>query len=225
MKRRTRIKVCGITRPQDARACADFGVDAIGIVLNGASELAVTRAEAWDIIHSLPPFVLAVPVLVDATPAEVWDVAAGLNTRTIQLNGLFPAKDLPQLAGLTILRSLRVERGLFERELAELTDSRLLATGVVGAIVLDSPAPLPGNDDVENDWDHVVRCKRRGQFDTAPPMIAAGGLTAETVGQVIRVLQPHAVDVGSGVEHDVRTKSLDRLRNFCDAVRSADAWG
>jgi phosphoribosylanthranilate isomerase len=168
--------------------------------------------------------VLPVPVLVDVTPGEVWDVAAGLNLRTIQLNGRFPASDLPQLAGLTILRALRVERGLFEDQLAELTDARLLGTGVVGAIVLEAATPLPGAVAPENDWEHVIDCKRRGLLDTAPPLITAGGLTSENVGQVIRVLQPHAVDVTSGVEIDMRLKSLDRLRGFCEAVRTADAW-
>jgi phosphoribosylanthranilate isomerase len=79
-----------------------------------------------------------------------------------------------------------------------------------------------GGTGVANDWGAIVRQREAGGFEGLPQLIAAGGLTPETVGDVVRALRPWAVDVSSGVESSKGIKSVERIREFVRAVREAD---
>ncbi len=94
--------------------------------------------------------------------------------------------------------------------------------GCLKGLILETAAAAPGGTGVANDWRTIIEAKRAGAFDALPPLIAAGGLTPETVAAVIRDVAPYAVDVSSGIETVRREKSFDRMKAFVEAVRRAD---
>jgi phosphoribosylanthranilate isomerase len=87
---------------------------------------------------------------------------------------------------------------------------------------LDTATEKGGGSGIENDWQTVATLKSEGAFDGLPAIIAAGGLTPQNVGQVVKLLRPFAVDVSSGVESSFGEKSLEKIRAFVDEVRAAD---
>jgi phosphoribosylanthranilate isomerase len=220
MQHRTRIKICCVTRVQDALAAARHGADAIGLIFQDASARNMAIDEARAIVSSLPPFVTPVAVFADATPEHIADVADQIGVHDVQLNGHWTGAHLRRLAKerLRVSLAVRVEPTTFDQQIRAV--DRMLAS----AIVLETAGTgLAGGSGVANDWALVRQHQSAGTFDGAPPIIAAGGLTPETVGEVIRTLRPWGVDVCSGVESAKRIKSEDRIQAFCQAVRAADA--
>ena len=94
--------------------------------------------------------------------------------------------------------------------------------GGLAGIVLESPGTIGGSGQA-NDWGLVRRCLDEGLFAGLPPIIAAGGLTPESVGEVVRVIRPWAVDVSSGIEQAKGVKSVEKMRRFVEEVRKAEA--
>lgn len=216
---RTRIKICGVTRVEDALAAARLGADAIGMIFHEGSARNVSESIAHEIIRALPPFVTPVGVFVDAPVARIGSLAVDLDFHVVQLNGGYDGGDLAALAGTTfrVIIAVRAQ----ERTLA--ADVRGNSCSWVSGIVLETAATgVPGGSGVENDWDLVRRHQRLGTFDDAPPIIAAGGLTPENVGEVVRTIRPWAVDVSSGVEVSKGIKSPERIAEFIAAVRGAE---
>jgi phosphoribosylanthranilate isomerase len=221
---RTRIKICGICRPQDAVAAAEAGADAIGLVFHAAARRNVTVERARAILDVLPPFVTAVGLFVDADVATILRTCRDLSLHHAQLHGHETPEQVAGLAGLTVIKAVRVERDGFGDTLnswrAAVGSHRL--TNLRG-LVLETPAAgadgAPGGTGVANDWATVRHHQQHGDFAGLPPVIAAGGLTPETVGTVVRDIRPWAVDVSSGVEESLGVKSRQKLRAFVDAVK------
>lgn len=202
----TRVKVCGITRPEDAVLAVEAGASAIGMVFWPRSPRAVDAVRARAITAVLPPFVQAVGVFVDAEPHDVLGVADAARLDVLQLHGeerveAWAGVDRPIVKALT---------------LATYAESPWL--DVARAILLDAHDPQRrGGTGVPIDWDAAAAITRRR------PAILAGGLTADNVGEAIARVRPAALDVASGVEQSPGLKSPARLRAFFDAVRQADA--
>jgi len=217
---RTRIKICGVGRVEDALAAAEAGADAVGLVLHKASPRCVSAERAREIIRALPAFVTPVALFVDSSPDEILAAAAALGVRHVQLHGHEDADCINALRNLVVLKAVRVDRKTFASELAQLRDSikRHDLTHLRG-IVLETPSAAPGGTGLANDWQFVRECQAQGLFVGLPPIIAAGGLTPETVGPVVRDIQPWAVDVSSGVEISKGIKSRERIIEFARAVR------
>ena len=216
---RTRIKICGITRVEDALAAARHGADAIGLVLHRQAERHISVAQARQIVAALPPFVTPVALFVDSPTQEILETARELGVRHVQLHGHELPDEIGPLAPLRVVKAVRVTRmGLKE----DLSRWRGAASNLVGMVLESSTAKGAGGTGVANDWDFIESSMQAGDFQGLPDLIAAGGLTPQTVGDVVRRIRPWAVDVSSGVELSVGTKSESKIEAFCQAVREAD---
>lgn len=222
---RTRIKICGITHPGDAAAAARAGVDAIGIVFHPPAKRNVAVVDARRIIAAVPPFVTTVGLFVDTPPGEVVRLATTLGLGAIQLHGHEPHGDVQAIAPLPVLKAIRTERATLGAVLQiwrSATDVHGL--GNLVGLVMESPGSAGGSG-VENDWATLRDARAGGAFDGLPPVIAAGGLRPENVGQVIREVRPWAVDVSTGVEDGPTAgrKSPELIAAFVHEVRATDA--
>lgn len=216
MMERTRIKICGICRPEDAAAAAAAGADAIGLVLDSKQRRFVTPELARRIVAALPPMVMPVGLFVDATVDEMIATAGEIGLSCVQLHGHENAQVAAALAPLAVLKAIHLDPATFESQLAHWRKER---SGNLQGIVLDTVGG--GGSGVANDWKTVRAAQENGAFADLPPLIAAGGLTAENVADVIRLIHPWAVDVSSGVESVLREKSPAKMAGFIAAARGA----
>ncbi len=209
-----RIKICGITRAEDATLAAEAGADAIGLVF-ARSPRQVTIRQAGRIVAALPPLVSAVGVFVNARLATVVRTVAELGLSAAQLHGDESPDFVHRLGGIRVIKALRVRDRSFVDQLAAFRDA-----GVCG-ILLDAYSPkVRGGSGQRFDWDLVSGLRQTGALDDAPPLILAGGLTPRNVRAAVRRVRPWGVDVSSGVEDEPRVKSAERITRFVDAVRA-----
>jgi phosphoribosylanthranilate isomerase len=221
---RTRVKVCGITRLADAQAAARLGADAIGMVFYEGTGRYVDRDRARQIMTALPPFVTPVGLFVDEPPQVILDLTAELNLRTVQLNGEESPEEIAELSGLTVIKAIHVQRDQISAELRRWKTAidRLNLKHLSGLVLETANTGQPGGSGVANDWGAIRELQSRGEFDGLPPLIAAGGLKPQTVGDVVRNIRPYAVDVSSGVESARGEKDEKKIAEFINAVREAD---
>lgn len=207
---------------EDALAAARAGADAIGMVFHPPAPRNVDPQRAMEILAAMPPFVTPVGLFVDLPPARVSDAARSMNLRHIQLHGNETPEHVAHLREFTVIKALRVDPDHFGRELEMWREAieRLRLIHLQG-FVLETAGTMGGSG-APNNWEVVRRHRQHGDFIGLPQIIAAGGLTAESVGQVIRDLHPWAVDVSSGVESEPGRKSAEKIEAFIDAVRYAD---
>ena len=204
---RTRIKICGITRPEDGLAVAAAGGDAIGLVFYGPSPRNVTIEQAQAVVAALPPFVTVVGLFVNATDDEIREVLDAVPLGLLQFHGDEPA-GLCAGYGLPYIKALRMAPGLDVAATAGLYRD---AQG----ILLDAYQPgVAGGTGEVFDWQAVPEGLKK-------PIILAGGLTAGNVGEGITQVRPYAVDVSGGVEAAKGIKDINKILAFVDAVRSA----
>src|SRR3954463_13972167 len=114
---RTRVKICGVMRGDDGLAAAKAGADAIGIVFYESAKRRVTPERAREILAALPAFVTPVGLFVDEAPQTILDTAAELNLRHVQLQGEESADEVAELAGLRVIKAIRVKRETISAEL------------------------------------------------------------------------------------------------------------
>ena len=205
----TRVKICGVTRLEDGLLAVELGAAALGFNFYRPSPRYIVPGAAAEIVRQLPPLVMAVGVFADEPRAEhVVAVAGEARVTAIQLHGpRFPESSGP-LEGFPLMRAVAMREDFKPEELGRLTAS---------AFLLDTFDPnLPGGTGKTFDWGLAREAKRYG------PIILAGGLTPENVGQAIREVRPFAVDVASGVESAPGVKDPARLRAFFRAVAEAD---
>ena len=204
----TRIKICGITRPEDARKAASLGVDAIGLVFYRPSPRAVTIEQAVKVVDSLPPFVSVVGLFVNAAREELNAVLDQVPVDLLQFHGEEQPEDC---AGYNrpFIKAIRMRDGVdLEAEAARY----VAASG----LLLDAYQPgIPGGTGASFEWSRVPQGMEK-------PIILAGGLTPENVGEGIAQVQPYAVDVSGGVEADKGVKDHARMAAFMRAVHQAD---
>ncbi len=221
---RTRIKICGITRMDDAKAAVAAGADAVGMIFHPASPRNITIERAKEIVRAVGPFVTPVGVFVDALASKVMEVATELGLHTVQLHGQEPVERIAQLRKqkLKIIKAVKVDANL-EKELEKWRSAMSLVGDMLAGIVLETGATaVPGGSGVANDWTRIKQLQDKGAFTGLPPMIAAGGLDARSVKDVVRNLRPWAVDVSSGVESELGNKSAQMIVEFVEAVKRAD---
>ena len=194
------IKVCGITRVEDAGYAARLGVNALGFVFWPPSPRAVTPELAAAIIETLPPFVVPVGVFVDPEASLLQDCReAGI--QVAQIVGRAPA--VPR--GMRVLPGVSLAPG-----------GRGITPDVPGngPVLLDTHDPIRrGGTGRTIDWAAVAPIAARR------PVVLAGGLRPENVAEAIRLAQPAGVDVSSGVEAAPGVKDHDKIAAFVAAVR------
>lgn len=207
---RTRIKICGIRDIDSALACANAGADAIGFVFVKASPRSITPDEAFEIQASLPPFLSTVGLFKNASLDFFCDAEETCPTTMVQLHG-DESDQLIQQCGPNLIKAIKFDAATIAKDLA-----RLSKIDEVDAILVDGSA---GGEGTSFDWNAL-----KPHADTLElPLILSGGLTPANVGEAIRILQPYAVDVSSGVESAPGIKDHALIHAFCDAVRKADA--
>jgi len=205
----TRVKICGVTRLEDARVAVELGASAIGFNFFPASPRAVPPREARAIVRELPPFVTTVGVFADETDAaRVAAVAGEAGVGVVQLHGPgFPVFN-GSLERYPVIRAVVVRQGFRPEDIRNLKAS---------AFLLDSFDPnLLGGTGKTFDWKLARETKKYGTI------ILAGGLTPENVGEAICEAHPFAVDVASGVESAPGKKDAAKLRAFFAAVDKAN---
>ncbi|HJP98133.1 MAG TPA: phosphoribosylanthranilate isomerase [Rhodanobacteraceae bacterium] len=206
---RTRIKICGITRTEDALRACELGADAIGLVMTPTSPRCVSMARAREIRDALPAFVDAV-VLAHDLPAEVVRaVIDGVRPDLVQFHGLESAAFCESF-GVRYVKALGMAGDL---------DARAIAgehANAVGFVLDGHPPGQQGGQGRTFDWSRVPQ-------DLGRPIILAGGLHAGNVADAIRAVRPWGVDLASGVESAPGIKDAAKMRAFLAAVGSANA--
>ena len=183
-----RVKICGITRPDDGRHAARAGADAIGLVFYPPSPRYVSPRQAADIVAALPPFVTTVGLFVDAPPEQIAALLEQVPLDMLQFHG----DELPEYCAAfqrPWIKALRMRDGVDPRAEAE----RYGAAGARGLLV-DSYVPgVPGGTGERFDWDRLPA-------DPSLPLVLADGLDPANVAEAVRRVRPWAVDVSGGVE-------------------------
>jgi phosphoribosylanthranilate isomerase len=202
---RTRVKICGITRPEDGQYAAELGADAIGLVFYAASPRAVNIKTAQAICAALPPFVTRVGLFVNATQDEIHKVLNEIPLDLLQFHGDEAAVDC-QGFGRPYIKALRMTAEI--DVLAELK-----AFPDAAGILLDSyQAGMPGGTGQTFDWSRVPA-------ELAKAVILAGGLNPQNVAMAIEQVRPYAVDVSGGVESIKGIKDRDKMTAFMNEVQ------
>jgi phosphoribosylanthranilate isomerase len=204
---RTRVKICGITRPGDARAAAEAGADAIGLVFYPPSPRYLSLERAAEIRDALPPFVSAVALLVNPDAAQVAQLLGRVRPAMLQFHG----EETPQFCaqfGVPYVKACRVRQGV------DLLEYLRPFRGAAGWL-LDSHVEEYGGVGSRFDWSLAPAVHER-------PIILSGGLTRDNVAEAIRRVRPWGVDVSSGVESAKGIKDAARIAAFVAEVRNAD---
>ncbi len=203
----TRIKICGITRNEDALAVSDSGADALGLVFYNASPRAVTAEQAAEIVHGISPLVTVVALFVDEPVSSIERILATVPVNLIQFHGDETAQFCQQF-GRPWIKALRVRPGF---NIADACQQYRQARGVL----LDAwQEGVPGGTGKTFDWD-------LSPVDLPIPLVLAGGLDEHNVGEAIRIARPAAVDVSGGVESAPGIKDANKIHRFVAAVRAA----
>ena len=204
---RTRVKICGITRTDDARAAAEAGADAIGLVFYPPSPRFLSTERAVEIRDALPPFLQTVALFVNPDAAQVAQVIGRVHPAMLQFHG----DETPQFCaqfGLPFVKACRVRAGV--DPLAYLERYARAA-----AWLLDSYVPEYGGVGESFDWSLAPGKPAR-------PLILSGGLQPDNVARAIRAVRPWGVDVSSGVESAKGVKDAAKMAAFIAEVRHAD---
>ena len=208
---RTRVKICGITRPQDARDAIRCGADAIGLVFYPPSPRHVTCMQAAEITRRLPPFVSVVGLFVDADRETIAEAVVAARLDLLQFHGSERAEYCAE-HGRPWIKAVRMKDDM---DLLQVANQYKQAN----ALLLDAYRPgVPGGTGEVFDWARIPQ-------EHAERIILAGGLTPENVSEAVESVRPYAVDVSSGVspEGDKRKKDAVKMKKFIEAARRG--WG
>ncbi|MBW9266409.1 MAG: phosphoribosylanthranilate isomerase [Candidatus Thiodiazotropha sp. (ex. Lucinisca nassula)] len=205
---RTRIKICGITRVEDAADAVRLGADAIGLVFYPASPRAVSLQQAKTIVESLPPFVTVVGLFVDQDRDTIERYIHEVQIDLLQFHGDESAHECSRYARPWI-KAIRMREGI---DLAEIARTYGRAAG----LLLDSyKAGVPGGTGECFDWGRIPAA-------LASRIILAGGLDPQNVAQAIKQVHPYAVDVSGGVERSKGIKDAAKIEAFIAGVKRGD---
>lgn len=200
----TRVKICGITRIEDALLAEELGADALGFIFYPGSKRFIEPGRAGEIISSLSPYLTTVGVFVNQSRDEINSFIEKSGISLVQLHG----DESPEFcSGLThkSVKAIRV-KGPSDLERVELYQGE--------AILFDKYSDEQyGGTGESFSWDLL------SGLTTNKRIILSGGLTPENVGEAISIVKPYAVDVSSGVEDSPGIKNEDKMRKFIEAVR------
>ncbi len=202
---RTRVKICGITRAEDARSAARLGADAIGLVFWPGSSRYVEVERARHVVAAVPPLVAVVGVFVDAAESEIRSILDRVALDVLQFHGAETARECTRY-GRRYIKAVRVrEAGDVERAAAGHPEAQ--------ALLLDTyRATRPGGTGETFDWSLVPSSPPR-------PIVLAGGLTVDNVAGAVSSVRPFAVDVSGGVESSAGVKDTARIAAFIREVQ------
>lgn len=203
---RTRVKICGITRPVDALSAAEAGADAVGLVFAEDSRRYVSMDQARAICARLPPFITVVGLFVDAPSERIHAVLGQIPLALLQFHG-HETPEQCRAYGRPYIKAIHMRVG---------EDPQIQAQaqryGDAAGFLLDTYSPMAaGGTGQVFDWSRVPRELNR-------PLILAGGLTPDNVAAAIKQVRPYAVDVSSGVEQSKGIKDAAKITAFLRSV-------
>ena len=205
----TRIKICGITNLEDARAAVDLGADALGFIFVPGTPRYIEPQVAERIIGDLPPFVTTVGVFADASPERISQTVRVCGLNVVQLHG----SETPEYCSNVVARhAVPLIRAFRVKDRHSLSS---VPKYEVSAYLLDTyvKGKKGGTGETFN-WELAREAKAYGKI------IVAGGLTPENVAQAVQHVRPYAVDVSSGVEAEPGKKDHAKIRAFVESVRA-----
>ena len=205
---RTRVKICGITREQDALAAVEQGADAIGLVFYPPSPRHVSVERAAQIASVLPPFVTTVGLFVNADAETIAEVVDKVGIDLIQFHGN-ECRDYCARHRRPWIRALRMKDELdLDKSAEEFSAAR--------GLLLDAYRPgVPGGTGETFDWSRIPP-------HMAGRIVLAGGLDPDNIAEAVRQVKPYAVDVSGGVEAAPGIKDADKIARFMAGVRSGE---
>lgn len=201
----TRVKICGITRVEDARAALDAGADAIGLVF-AESPRRVTLAQAEKIRGAVGPWMATVGVFVNASAASVRATARRIGLTAVQLHGDESVRYARSLGNLPVIKAIRVENQASIGDTKWPVDAVLFDTAVRG---------LRGGTGRTFDWSWLAA------YRGAAPFIVSGGLNPANVVRALEAARPYGVDVSGGVEKEPGIKDAQKIREFVRRAKRA----
>ncbi len=200
---RTRVKICGITRIEDAQFAVDAGVDAIGLVFYEKSPRFVTNTQAAEISQLVPAFVSRVALFKDAEKQMINTVLKQVEIDLIQFHGGESAEFCEQF-GRPYIKALGMKSAEYDANYLVANAEKYQSAK---ALLLDAHAPGEAGGTGETfDWSSIATINK--------PVVLAGGLTADNVKQAIEIVRPYAVDVSSGVESSPGIKDKEKVTAF-----------
>jgi phosphoribosylanthranilate isomerase len=203
------IKICGFTDPENAKTCAAFKPDAMGLVFFEKSPRNVSIDTARRITDILPETIMSVGVFVNKNYDEIMHIADHCRLKGVQLHG----SESADLANKLLKNNLHVIKALFAKKdpcLDQAEDYSMVSS----LLVEYGKGTLPGGN--AESWNYEIS----SQMKTQLPIILAGGLGPDTITDVLKKAQPAGVDVSSGVELSYGMKDPDKVKLFISRVRS-----
>lgn len=218
MSHRTRIKICGLTRPEDVQAAAAAGADALGFVFYDKSPRHVSAAQARALIARVPPFVTTVGLFVNAISEDVAAVLATAPISLLQFHGDETLEQCCEIASRVqrpFLRAVRVRTDMQPADLVEYDRQYRSSSEWFAGLLLDAFVEGYGGGGKVFDWSLISK-------EIAPRLVLSGGLSTQNATEAVCQVRPWAVDVSSGVESAKGIKDAARIGAFIGAVRAAD---
>ncbi len=202
-----RVKICGITRAEDALMAAELGADGIGFVFFDKSPRYVSPEAAAEISLSLPPHVAQVGVFVDPAPSQVSAIMSTVCLHAVQLHGLHRGECIKGFSRTPVILALAVGDSSVNPQISTYGNS-------VAATLLDTfHTELYGGTGVTFNWHYAAMAAKSARI------ILAGGLRPENVCRAVETVKPYGVDVSSGVEHRPGIKDTAKLKAFFSNLR------
>lgn len=218
MFKKTRIKICGLTRSEDVRVVVAAGADALGFVFYPASPRYVSPDFVAQLLQELPPFVVSVGLFVNVSKAELQEVLAKAPIQLLQFHGDETAEQCHALASAVnrpFIRAFRVKPDTSAQDLLECEKTYRAASPLFNGLLLDTFVDSFGGSGKVFDWSLIPK-------ELAPLVVLSGGLNVQNATDAVRRVRPFAVDISSGVEISKGIKDMAKVRAFIEAVRLAD---
>ena len=215
---RTRIKICGLTRPADVQAAVACGADALGFVFYAKSPRYVTPEQAGSLMSAVPPFVGTVALFVNAGVDEVRAVARHAPFAQLQFHGDERAAECAAIAAAVnrpFMRVFRVKPDTSPADLLEYESEYRAASSLFSGLLLDTYVDAYGGAGKVFDWSLIPK-------ELAPRVVLSGGLGVQSATDAVVRVRPYAVDISSGVEESKGIKDARKIAAFVAAVRAAD---
>lgn len=217
--RRTRIKICGVTRPEDATWLASADIDAVGLNFHPGSSRFVSPAVAKAIVAELADSITVVGVFVDRPADEVAAIAAEVPLSMVQLHGYEPLEDVARLSPVPVIKAFRFRGMETLDELDAYCRGERPELAPAGVLIDAYQRGHFGGTGESWDWSAVA------DHRFALPWLLAGGITPENVADAIRRCRPNGIDLASGVESAPGKKDPNLVRSLVERVRTVDASG
>ena len=218
MSKRTRIKLCGLTRAADVAAAVELGADAIGLVFYPPSPRAVSPEQAGALLAQVPAFISTVGLFVNPTLADVQACTQAAPISILQFHGDETPAQCRQIAEAVrrpFMRALRIRPDTTAADLLESLTAYRTASPLFSGLLLDTWSDAYGGTGKVFDWSLIPA-------EIAHQAVLSGGLNVQNVTDAVRQVRPYAVDVSSGIESAKGIKDAALMRAFVSAVRAAD---